>query len=92
MQHAAAMLARRWKEDEAVQAETAALLAIHAPKLGNCEHCGKKMRNPRTHQRFCDSRCRNAAWRANHPRRKRSPRKPRIPFELRVFFESIIEF
>jgi hypothetical protein len=58
-----------------------------------CDHCGKKLLNPRPKQRFCPGgHCRNAAWRADHPRRKRSPRKPRVPFELRFLLESIIEF
>jgi hypothetical protein len=57
-----------------------------------CEHCGEKLRSPRAQQRFCNGRCRNAAWRDAHPRRKRSPRKPRVPFELRFLLESIIEF
>jgi hypothetical protein len=58
-----------------------------------CEHCQRAIRNPRPKQRFCPGgKCRNAAWRADHPRRKRSPRKPRIPFEDRLIFESLIGF
>jgi hypothetical protein len=67
--------------------------AVERAKPDSCDHCEKKLRNPRPKQRFCPGgRCRNAAWRANHPRRKRSERRPRISFEERLFFESIIEF
>jgi hypothetical protein len=72
--------------------DEAAVGSDESAKNQLCEHCGKKLRRPRAHQRFCNGRCRNAAWRANHPRRKRSPRKPRISFEERLIFESLIGF
>jgi len=73
--------------------EDGADAAVETASPDTCEYCAKKLRNPRPKQRFCPGgRCRNAAWRANHPRRKRSPRKPRIPFEERLLFESLIGF
>jgi hypothetical protein len=54
-------------------------------------NCHKEITSPRANQKFCrGARCRNAAWRANHPRRRRTVRAPRWSFESRVAFESLI--
>jgi hypothetical protein len=55
-----------------------------------CEHCERSIEKPRANQKFCrGAACRNAAWREQHPRRRRVARKPRWSFAARVVFESI---
>jgi hypothetical protein len=63
-------------------------------KQRECARCGKALYRPRSNQKFCPSgACRNAAWRAEHPRgKRRRSHAPRLRFEDRVLLESLIGF
>jgi len=66
--------------------------AASAEKL--CANCDKPIAKPRSNQKYCPGGiCRNAAWRSDHPRRKRPVRKPsrrRGTFMEHVIFEGLL--